>query len=95
VGVGGIGVAATSGVGVTPLVGLGRLVVVGAGVFGRAVGAFPTGLITFLIYVLATSYRHAARLFTVGICNSNIIRIMKPTPMNKMFLLDMRESVPK
>ena len=93
-GVGGIAVATTSGVDVTPLVGLGKLVA-GSGVFGIAVGALPTGLITFLIYVLATSYRQAARLFTAGICKSNITRIRKPSPMNKMFLLDMRESVPK
>ena len=46
--VGGTGVAMTSTVGVTCLVGFGARVVVDGGVFGRAVGAFPTGLITFL-----------------------------------------------
>ena len=91
---GGMAVAMTSGVGVTWLVGLGKLVA-GEGVFGSAVGAFPTGLITFLRYVFATSYRHATRLLRAGICNNNITRIRNPAPANKMFLLDMRVSVPK
>lgn len=78
-GVGGIGVATNSGVGVTALVGLGRLVA-GAGVFGSAVGAFPTGLSTFLRYVLATSYRQATRLLIAGICKARIIRTRKPVP---------------
>ena len=47
VAVGGIVVGTSSGVEVAGLVGLGRLVA-GSGVFGIAVGALPTGLITFL-----------------------------------------------
>ena len=93
--VGGMGVATISAVGVIWLVGPGRLVVVDAGVFGSAVGAFPTGLITFLRYVFATSYRQATRLLRAGICNNKINRTRNPVPANKTFLLDMRESVPE
>lgn len=95
VGVGGTGVATSSGVEVTALVGPGRLVVVGAGVFGNAVGALPTGLITFLRYVLATSYRQPIRLLMAGICSVSIIRVRKPIPINRILLFDMQTSVPK
>ena len=92
--VGGIGIATTSTFGVAWLVGLGRLVA-GAGVLGSAVGAFPTGLITFLRYVFETSYRHVTRLLMAGICNNKITRIRNPVPANRTFLFDMQESVPK
>jgi hypothetical protein len=60
-----MGVSATGIVGVTGTVGLaGFIVPVG---FGIAVGTAPTGWITFLKYVFATSYRHATRLLMAGI----------------------------
>jgi len=60
-----MGVSSMALVGVNAMVGVGKTcALVGLGI---AVGTELTGLITFRIYVFATSYRHASRLLMAGI----------------------------
>ena len=93
VAVGWITTSVTGIVGVAGAVGLaGLCVLVG---FGIAVGASPTGLSTFFIYVLATSYRQATRLLIAGTCDSKTTNRRAPAPMNRTLRFNMRKSVPE
>ena len=90
VAVGGIKVGMISGIDVIAIVGV--TILVG---FGIAVGTLPTGWITFFTYVLATSNRHERRLLIAGIRNSKMASINEPAPAIKIFLFDMKKSVPE
>jgi hypothetical protein len=93
--VGTAAVSTTGVIGIVVCVGMTGVDVASLVGLGIAVGTSPTGLITFRIYVFATSYLHATRSFNAGTRNKMIASTMIPVPASMKFLLDMRGSVPE